>query len=212
MLFNLEINYNIIMIENKQYSGGINEIPQSDDRKLMWETLKITHLESHSPSITEYINQLKKYYVNGSVKYECFKLGESEVLDWYVSRNQLVELSFFRKLWERPEINMALEIGKINEDSNESFWSSSSSLGESLALVLDKGGAYQKPKWGESKSKQFGEQAALELLDGDRENCLVFESRKAWCDFFCYVAWDVTWVVINKTKRLLHVIMATDTD
>lgn len=199
------------MIENKQYPGG--GIPQFDDRKLMWETLQVTRLGSHSRSISEYIDHLKKYYTNGTVKYECFKLGESEVLDWYCSRNQLKELLFFLKVWKLPTINKTLKITKIDEDSNRLFdLSSPFLLGGSLAWVLDNGGAYDKPAWGGSRSKKLGEQAAMALIEDDYENCLVFGSRNAWCGFFCDVAWDSTWVVLNKTKRLLHVLMATDTD
>jgi len=201
------------MIEPKEYLGGVNGVPQFNDRKEMWETLKVTRVESHSPSVVEYINSLKKYYVNGSVKYECFSLGESEVLDWYCSRNQLKELLFFWKVWELPEISNTLKINEIDEDSNKAFeWSSPFILGGSLAWVLHNGGAYEKPTWSGSESKNLGDQAASDLIENDYENTLVFDSGKAWCSFFYDVAWDSTWVVLNKEKRLLHIIMATDTD
>ena len=85
-------------------------------------------------------------------------------------------------------------------------------LDGSLAWVLDCGGPYQKPNWGGAKSKEIGEKAAFELIANDYEDSLVFVSHSAWCGFFFDVAWDYTWVVLNKKTRLLHVLMATDTD
>ena len=201
------------MIESKEYSGGINGIPQYQDRKDMWENLTISHFELNSPAINEYKSELEKLYVNGSVKCEMFLLGESEVLDWYVSRNQLKEMLFFWKLWEHPVVNEALKINDIDEDSNKLFKESSPFiLGGGLAWVLDCGGAYNEPAWEGSKSKELGEKAALELLNDDFDNCVVFEAGGAWCGYFYDVAWDYTWVVLNKSTRMLKVIMATDTD
>ncbi len=53
------------MIEPKDYLGGVNGIPQFNDRNEMWEKLKVTRHESHLPSVIEYINVLKKNYING---------------------------------------------------------------------------------------------------------------------------------------------------
>lgn len=201
------------MIETKEYNGGKNGIPQFVDRKAMWETLRIDLVSAETPAIDEYVNHLEKYYANGSVKYGCFKLGDSEVLDWYCSRNQLKEMLFFWKVWEQEPIKSFFKLTDIDEDSNKIFeWSSPFVLGGSLAWVLDSGGPYQKPNWGGAKSKELGENAALELISDDYEESLVFEGHSAWCGFFFDVAWDYTWVVLNKKTRLLHVLMATDTD
>ena len=201
------------MINSKEYNGGLNGIPQFEDRKKMWKTLEISEFKTSLPLLNEYLNELSNLYVNGSVIHKSFILGESEVLDWYVSRNQLKEMLFFWKLWEHKELIKYLDLTEIDEDSNQSFESSSPfMLGGSLAWALNWGGAYREPTWKGSRSKELGENAAGELLDGNFDNCLVFEARGAWCNFFYDVAWDYTWVILNKEKRLLHVIMATDTD
>ena len=201
------------MLEIKEYSGGINGIPQFEDRKAMWESLRIEFLSAERIAISDYVAHLGKYYSNGCVKYGCFKLGDSEVLDWYCSRNQLKELLFFWKIWEQEPIKSFFKLREIDEDSNREFeWSSPFVLGGSLAWVLDCGGPYKKPSWDGAKSKELGEEAALELIENDYEESLVFKSHSAWCGFFFDVAWNYTWVVLNKKTRLLHILMATDTD
>lgn len=197
----------------KKYNGGINGIPQFEEQKSMWNSLLIDFVAAKSPAIEEYVTQLGKCYINGSVKYGCFKLGDSEVLDWYCSRNRLKEMQFFRKVWEQEPIKSFFNLSDICDDSNKAFkWSSPFLLGGSLAWVLDGGGPYEKPDWGGAISKELGEKAALELIANDYEDSVVITCNLAWCSFFLDVAWDCTWVVLNKKTRLLHVLMATDTD
>ena len=109
------------MIETKEFNGGINGIPQFEDRKSMWDSLHIDIVQAETPAIDEYVAHLGKYYSNGIVKYGCFKLGEAEVLDWYCSRNQLKEMLFFWKIWEQEPINSYFGLSDIDEDSNKGF-------------------------------------------------------------------------------------------
>lgn len=201
------------MVEVKKFDGGTNGIPQFEDRKAMWKSLRIETTSIEPPSIRAFVKHLSTYYSNGSVQYGCFRLGDSEVLDWYCSRNKLKEMPFFRYLWEQEPIKSYFNLGRLYEESNSAFDGLSPfSLGGSLARVLAFGGAYQRPSWGGAESKAIGEEAALALIESDYEHSLVFESLYAWCDFFNDVAWDYSWVVLNKKTRLLHVLMATDTD
>ena len=134
------------MIESKEYEGGINGVPQYKDRKEMWEKLSISHIDNVSSAVKEYKRELERLYVNGSVVYEFFHLGESEVLDWYVSRNQLKEMLFFWKIWEHPVISSVLKVKDIDEDSNKLFeWSSPFVLGGALAWVLNCGARIMNP-------------------------------------------------------------------
>ena len=201
------------MIETREYNGGKNGVPQFEDRRDMWDTLRIELLTIEPPSINEYVLHLAKCYANGYVKYGCFKLGDSEVLDWYCSRNRLKEMLFFWKIWEQEPIKSFFDISDVDENSNKEFeWSSPFVLGGSLAWVLDSGGPYHKPSWSGAESKELGGKAASALIDNDYKNSLVFEAQSAWSYFFFGVAWDYTWVVLNKKTRLLHVLLATDTD
>ena len=201
------------MITPKEFDGGINGIPQFQDWKGMWENLRVTHVETIDPAISVFTEELKKYYLNGEVKYHSFILPECEVLDWYCSRNQLKELHIFKKIWSVPEVKQHFNINEMDENPNKAFNQTSPfTLGGSLAWILHAGGAYEQPKWNGKKSKAIGEKAAVSLINDDYENTLVYESGCAWCDLFYDVAWDSTFIVLNKKERQLHILTATDTD
>ena len=59
---------------------------------------------------------------------------------------------------------------------------------------------------------QTGEAAARALICDRFDDILVYETRRAWSPFFHDVAWDFSWVVVDKRERLLHLLCATDTD
>lgn len=94
------------MIKINEYIGGVNGIPQFKDRNAMWDSLQIDLVSANNPAIKAYATHLDNYYTNGSAKYGCFKLGDSNVLDWYCSRNQLKEMHFFGKSGNKNPLNV----------------------------------------------------------------------------------------------------------
>ncbi len=54
------------------------------------------------------------------------------------------------------------------------------------------------------EAKRIGEEAALEMLDGNYDDALVFECHSYWSTYFLDVAWDYAFVVINPGKRIVH--------
>ncbi len=201
------------MIEVKEFAEGLNGIPQFPDRKKMWGSLHIEVIPTVPAATRKYVEHLDTIYSNGFAKYGCFWLGESELLDWYCSRGQFKELRFFENIWAQEPVKSYFGIDKIDGQSNTQFTASSPFvLGGSLAWVLDSGGAYGKPSWSGAESKRLGEAAAIELIASDYKNSVVFNSNYGWCNLFYHVAWDYTLVVLNKKERLLHLLIATDTD
>jgi hypothetical protein len=120
---------------------------------------------------------------------------------------------FFNYIWQNAIIKQTLNLKKVNEDSYKSFeMISAFSLGGSMAEAIKWGGAYLKTNFHGFEIKKIGENAATELLKNNFDDTIVCSSNEPWCDFFFDVAWDFTWVVINKSNRNMHIIMATDTD
>jgi hypothetical protein len=85
-------------------------------------------------------------------------------------------------------------------------------LGGTLAWMLSSGGAYHAFKRGGAEAKRIGDQAAQEMLGGSYDGAMVVESSRAWSEFFCDIAWDYTGMVIDSKRRIIHVLLATDTD
>ena len=59
---------------------------------------------------------------------------------------------------------------------------------------------------------RLAEGAAQELLEGRFSEVLVYANHAPWTDFFFDIAWDRTWLMVDKRERLVHVLCATDTD
>ena len=127
--------------------------------------------------------------------------------------NQLKEIVFLKYLWNFEQIKNYFRYNSVRDDVSKYFFQSSSfHLGGDLASTLHNGGAYESPKWEGTKSKELGENAAVEMIGNDYDSTAVFVSQGSWCSFFYDVAWDYSWVVYNRKNRNLHILMITDTD
>lgn len=125
-----------------------NKVPEFNDRKAMWESLEIKPINLTMNSVLCFIEELKKLYLNGNIIYKNLIFSESEILDWYISRNQLEEMFFFNYIWQNPTIKQTLNLKNVYEDSYKSFEVTSAfSLGGSMAAALKLGGAYKSPSY-----------------------------------------------------------------
>lgn len=76
------------MIEVREFTGGLNGLPQFEDRKQMWDTLSFGLVEEEYLQTQTYISALRKVFDNGAVEFRAFTVPDHEVFDWYTSRNQ----------------------------------------------------------------------------------------------------------------------------
>jgi len=140
------------------------------------------------------------------------------VLDWYLDR-QLHDSGFFEKFWSarapslcfrpaRPDLNYFAAIGPLCVFRQTTPFH----LAGNLASIHFSGGAYSDKKGLGLRSKQLGDAAADECIGDGLEDVLCYESFAPWSDFFMDVAWDHTFVVVSRRQRLIHCLLATDTD
>lgn len=204
------------MKEAGKSSGGINSLPSFEDRKQMWDTLKFVPITDGFPHTKIYIDALRRVYVNGDVRFGAFGIPVHDVFDWYLSRNQVHNLGFFEHFWQSPVVyqEFPYKLKDYNAYSVDVFaWSNPFILGGELACTLSYGGAYQRHANGPVHAKTLGDAVALEWIGEDYDDVLVYTGHHfAWSEFFLDVAWDCTWVAINKKRRHIYVIIATDTD
>ena len=190
-------------------------VPQINDVLKMWQAIAISQKEDISPSVLKYIEALKKVYLNGNVLYSQFFVPENDIFDWYASRNRFHEMGFFEKFWHTDTVKTAFpfELADLNFYDEKIFkWSSPFVLGGSMAWVLSSGGPYERHAAGPVDAKNIADEAAADLIQNQYDDILVYEAHCAWSDFYMDIAWDCTWVIVDKTSRRIHVLMATDTD
>jgi len=203
------------MITKKDFSGGLNGIPQFEDRKKMWSSLKLEEITHNFSKTRHYIKALQQVYTNGNVTFLAYQVQENEIFNWYASRNSFHEMGLFENFWKlsQNQKHIAVELGDFNFYSQDVFsYSSPFTLGGELASTLYHGGAYEKHHKGAVDAKDLADQAALEIHNNEYENTLVFTTHLPWSNYFFDIAWDSTWVIINKKMRRIFCILATDTD
>jgi hypothetical protein len=74
------------------------------------------------------------------------------------------------------------------------------------------GGAYERFEGATREAKNLGARFC-DALFGDRFiEVEVFRSFAAWSPWFYDVAWDRTWIIIDKRQQLVSLMCRTDTD
>jgi hypothetical protein len=104
-------------------------------------------------------------------------------------------------------------VGGLDFRDEPSFTLKSSlTLDGELALALVEGGAYEKWRGPTRTAKQLGAEVC-EALFGDRFGDVVsLQSGRAWSAWFRGVAWDHSWLIVDRGIRRLTLLCVTDED
>lgn len=52
----------------------------------------------------------------------------------------------------------------------------------------------------------------MEFFENRHDKFLMFENGQPWCSWFCDIAWDRTWLILDKGTRRVWLLCLTDTD
>lgn len=184
----------------------------SDVLKL-WREIQITPVVFQSEAIHNYLQHLRT--THGGVVFAGFHLGQNLTLDWYASRNRLEEMEFFSSLLTHPVVKdhvPELRIGNPLRNEPQIHQISSLTLDGELAQTLVSGGAYEKFMGSARLAKEIAGDFCESLFEGRYEEVLVYESPTPWSDWFRDIAWDVTWFILDRRRRYLWLLCATDED
>jgi hypothetical protein len=189
------------------------KIPTFDDRSAMWKSLEFAPDDAIYPLTKAYVSALEATYAK--VLHLPFRVPNHPIYDWYASRNQFHEMGFFERFWSTPLVSTCLPqtLKSVNFFSLEIFKGCSPfMLAGGLACCLAEGGAYGVNRPNAMDAKRLGDGVADEWIQSRYDSSLLYIANSAWSDYFYDVAWDYTWVLINKSVGTIHVILATDTD
>ncbi|HEY1815074.1 MAG TPA: hypothetical protein VGG74_22155 [Kofleriaceae bacterium] len=159
---------------------------------------------------------MRRLYRNGGVAATRFELvGETAVFDWFAQRNRLdEEIQICTHLLARIEILCAwfgsesevprLGVGIFCADAGFS-------LDGELAAQLALGGAYLPFGGSDAEAQVIARQLADALTEGRASEVTVFRTEEAWHPWFKKTsAFDRTWVVIDRRRRVVTMFAATD--
>jgi hypothetical protein len=167
------------------------------------------------PAVERYVQLLKQKYVNGDVIFKSFEIPSHPVADWYFVRRNLESWLFFRELWFTPsprEVLSALKVPVGFENRPAFEWGNSFTFAGELASVLFRGGAYSVSDGTGVSEMQLSTEVANELIQGRYTDIYAYTNHAPWTEFFFDVAWDCTWLLLDRSLRKIHLLFATDTD
>lgn len=196
-------------------SNSQPHVPSFQQRQDMWAIIEFDRIGLPFPAVDQFLKEMRPLYANGKVEHAAFSLPVHPVFDWFASRNQYHAMGFFEEFWKSrgPKAVFPYALRDLNFFDQKYFsFTSPFQLGGSLAWMLSAGGPYHRFERGGAEAKRLGEEAATEMLAGSYDDALAFQCGVAWSDFFLDVAWDGTFLVIDPKRRVIHALLATDTD
>ncbi len=190
------------------------ERPDPAAVEALWRRPVFTLAEPAGPAVEALLGALDAAHVNGGAGFARFEFADDPCLRWFVSRNRFDEIAFKEHLLTSGALRAhlpGLEIPAALEPVKWEWWSSYLLAGD-WARSLMQGGAYGKFQEGARKAIETGEKACAELFGDRHEEVMVFRTGAAWSGWFYNVAWDMTWVGIDKRERKAWLLCLTDTD
>jgi hypothetical protein len=180
----------------------------------LWDALRIERCADVGPAVERLLSALRETHVNGGAEFGMFSVASSPAFRWFMSRNRWDEIAFPEHFLRSRTVATALS-ELCREPVSESFgfeWGNAFTLAGELADALSTGGAYVKHAGGPGNAFGVADDFRKWLF-GDRfDEVLVLKSIKPWSAWFCDVAWDGTWLVVDKRKNNASVLAVTDTD
>lgn len=180
----------------------------------LWKNLRIEHCATAGPPVDLLLSALRKTHVNGGAEFAMFRITDDPTFHWFMSRNRWDEIQFPEHLLRSRAVTKTLP-NVCKEPIVDSFgfeWGSAFTLAGELAQTLTQGGAYVKHEGGAGEAFTIADDFRKWLF-GDRfDEILVLNSSKPWSGWFYDIAWDGTWLVVDKRQNKVSVLALTDTD
>jgi hypothetical protein len=190
--------------------------PSIAEWRAMWAKMD-AHLDpTPSPAADAMIDRIRQEYRNGDAFRATFLLDRHSVFDFLVAAGNYKFLEFPQRFFQLSGVRAALPKLKLDTaitqpalyESVDAF-----SLDGELARWLSFGGAYSTAGYMRpSEAKRMAMAACSEWFGERYDEVDAFCSGDAWTSFFHGIAWDSTWVVLDKRTRRVQFLCGTDAD
>ncbi len=199
-------------------------LPPADLRRI-WGEVRFEPVDILGPAIDHCLEALRQTRTHGGVRLGCFYVPEHKVLDYFASRNLLVdvdgadELGFARHFFSSPAVRSLFseaQTAELPEDDMLDFppvfgWDSPFTFEGEIAERIFEGGAYKTfqgpPARAIATARRFREAIYGERYT-DVRPCTSFDR---WHARFQYVE-HFTWLLMNKRYRSIWLLCVTDSD
>lgn len=178
--------------------------------------LTISREDLQSDAIDELLSTMGYIFANGGAQFASFLITEQPDLAYFAARDQLDEISFWHTVLQMPAVLDELPWlgdvypGKGNRSRFEPL--STFYLDGDVAQALVRGGAYIRFPGTAEEAKQLSWRFCSAVFGNRFDEVITRSSRTAWASWFMGLAWDYTWLGLDRRDRRLWILCATDTD
>lgn len=178
----------------------------------MWNASLRVVAEELPPAVASYLENLQACYAD--LMFARFDVASDAELEqlWRLGRgfDGVVQAVVLHPLVKPELIEL---VGGLDFRDEPSFaLKPSLTLDGELALALVEGGAYEKWRGPTRAAKRLGAEVC-DALFGDRFGDVVsLQSGRAWSAWFRGVAWDHSWLIVDRGIRRLTLLCVTDED
>ena len=189
--------------------------PTDSDVESMWCELEIAREFLQHPAVNDVLHSLRDTHTNGGAEFAQFRISAHPAFHWFGSRNRLWEMQFFERFLSSDAVVSSLpelQIDPANLSDPGFQWGNSLTLDGEIAWLLASGGAYGRFSGTAREAKNLGARFC-DALFGDRfVEIQVHSSHEPWSPWFHGIAWDSTWLGLDKRLSKVWMLCATDTD
>jgi hypothetical protein len=201
-------------------------MPTPEEAHAMCRLVPLTPIPISEVNLVSVIQEICRSHANGGALLAAFEVGPNSDLDWFASRNRLLEFDILPLLLARTDVRDALPTLKIPdfridwsrasmENANGFEESDSFHFDGKLSQMLFTGGAYGNGTRGDGRAEK---EAALRFCDsafGMRfSEVSYYRSYSAWTDWFGSISTYLDWtaVLVDRRLRKLWILTVTDSD
>jgi hypothetical protein len=191
------------------------EKPNDSQISQMWNDLEISHEPFEHPAVDDVLRYLRQSHTNGGALFSQFRISDHPTFHWFASRNRLWEMDFFRRFLSSTAVvsslpELQIDAGSLSEPGFQ--WGNSLTLDGEIAFLIASGGAYGKFEGTSRDAKNLGARFCDALFADRFIEIQVHSSHQPWSRWFCGVAWDSTWLGLDKRFSKVWMLCTTDTD
>lgn len=177
-----------------------------------------TEVNVGGPGLVEFLRALQPTRINGGTHVRRFKWTANPD-DWFTGGTSLQAYENFRTLLESraarramPEVLVPSPFPTGSPPDFSGVAGGALGLDGDLATLLVLGGAYERFRGAQREAKQLARHAVEDLVQERYEDFSLYYTDEPWAPWFFDVAWDQTWILVDRRNAEVTIICTTDTD
>lgn len=183
-----------------------------------WSTARIELLNASGRGIDDFLSALRETLNCGLFEFRRFSVHPVRNFDWFYDGHVWSDVGpgkFARAFLAHPVVQA--ELGEVLSgadaaQTNRFERTSPLALDGLLAQQLVDGGSQFRFRGEHRAAKALAAGFCRDLFGERYEDVQVAHASFAWTHWFCDIAWDRTWIVIDKGTCAVSVLCSTDDD